>query len=209
MLRVSVVAAVLAAGLTGVLPAHEQDPPAPVMLGAARPWTSAEAAARLTGSWKLNDELSPSPRAGSSPSATSRGGGRGRIPGVLTQSQLRDLRVRAIYRELTVPPQQLSIVATLASVAFKDDGGEERVIATNNKREKLDLGTTVLESKSRWDAAALIVEIDAGPDLKLTETFELAPTGKQLLVTLKTGEGATLRPGQLRGYLQRVYDRIN
>lgn len=207
MLRVSVVAAVLTAGLTGVLPAQGQDPPAPVMLGAARPWTSAEAAARLTGAWQLNDELSPTPRAGSSPTPSR--GGRGRIPGVLTQSQLRDLRVRAIYRELTVPPQQLSIVATLASVMFKDDGGDERRIATNNKREKLDLGTTVLESRSRWDAAALVVEIDAGPDLKLTETFELAPTGRQLLVTLKTGEGATPRPGQLRGYLQRVYDRIN
>jgi hypothetical protein len=217
MLRVAGCVAALVVCLAGPLFAGRQDPPAPVVLGAAKPWTAAEAASRMTAKWKLNDELSPAPRAGSSPTAgaaPSRGGGRGgggrnAAPGLLTQRQLQDLRTRAIYRELTVPPRELSITATLASVSFMDEDGVLRVVSTNGKKEKLDLGTAVVDAKSRWDAAALMIEMEATSSLKLICTFDLAPTGRQLLVTLKTGEGANQKPGQLHGYLQRVYDRID
>lgn len=200
--------------------AETQDPPAPVMLGAARPMTSAEAASRMTGTWKLNEELSPLPRAGSSPAAgavPSRGGrggggsggsGGGRPAGVLTQNQLQQLRLRAIYRELTVRPQQLKITATLAQARFVDEDEMERVVELNGKKGQLDLGTTVLDARSRWDAAALTIELEAGSQLKLTEVFELSPTGRQLLVTLKTGDGTNPRRGQTQSYVQRVYDRI-
>jgi hypothetical protein len=203
--------------LAGPLSAMWQDPPAPVVLGAAKPWTTAEAALRMTAKWKLNPDLSPAPRAGSSPTAgtvSSRGGGRGgggrnAVPGLLTERQLQDLRIRAIYRELTVPPRELSITASLAAVTFTDEDGMERVVTTNSKKQKLDLGTAIVAAKSHWDAAALTIEMEASSSLKLLCTFELAPTGRQLLVTLKTGEGDSTRPGQLRGYLQRVYDRID
>lgn len=216
MLMVAGGVAALVVCLAGPLFAGRQDPPAPVVLGAAKPWTTAEAAARMTARWKLNDELSPAPRAGSSPTAGAvpsrgggRGGGRNAAPGLLTERQLQDLRTRAIYRELTVPPRELSITASLASVSFVDEDGVERKVSTTGKKEKLDLGTAVVDAKSRWDAAALMIEMEATSSLKLICTFDLAPTGRQLLVTLKTGEGETARPGQLRGYLQRVYDRID
>lgn len=200
--------------------AATQDPPPPVMLGAVRPMSSAEAASRMTGRWKLNEELSPLPRAGSSPTAGAvpsrggrggggSGGGGTRPPGVMSQQQLQQLRLRAIYRELTVRPQTLTITATLDKATFVDDDDVERVVLLNGKKDKLDLGTTVLDSRSRWDVAALTIELEAGSQLKLTEVFELSPTARQLLVTLKTGDGSNPRRGQSQSYVQRVYDRID
>jgi hypothetical protein len=220
MLNVRVLAGVLA--VTSVLPLFAaQDPPAPQVLGAAKPMPPAEVAARMTGTWKLNEELSPLPRAGSSPTAGApdrggrggagggggRGGGRG-IPGVITQQQQEQLRIRAIFRELNVRPLQLTITATLQSATFVDEDGSERTVAINNKKDKLDLGTSILDAKTWWNGSALTIELDAGNGLTLTETFELSPTARQMLVSLNTGEGKNLRPGQLQGHVQRVYDRV-
>ena len=199
-----------------------QDPPAPQVLGTARPLTIAEAAKYMSGNWKLNPDLSPLPRAGTSPAAGAvpdrgnrgggggrGGGGRGGTPlGAQAQAQ-QQLRVRALYRELTVRPQTLSITATTATVTFIDDDGTERLVAANNRKEKLDLGTAIVECKAWWDGAALTLELDAGSSVKLYEIFELSPTRRQMLVTLKTPEtSADPKPGELRGHLQRVYDRV-
>jgi hypothetical protein len=127
----------------------------------------------------------------------------------VTQEQVQQLRLRAIYRELTVRPQQLTITATLTSASLIDEDGVERVVNLNGKKEKLDLGTTVLDSRSRWDGAALTIELEAGSQLTLTEAFELSPTGRQLLVTLRTGEGTNPRRGQTASVVQRVYDRVS
>lgn len=217
------VAALAAAGavLSAAAPQQTQDPPAPQILGAARPLTPAEAARSLSGKWKLNVELSPLPRAGTSPSAGAipdrgsrgggggrPGGGRGPVIGAQAQAQ-QDLRVRALYRELTTRPQTLAITATTATITFVDEDGSERTIATNNKKEKLDLGTAIVECKAWWEGAALTLELDAGLSVKLYEIFELSPTQRQMLVTLKTPETtADPKPGELRGHLQRVYDRL-
>lgn len=217
MQRVSVIVALVAIG--GAAPLLAQDPPAPVVLGAARPISPAEAAARMTATWKLNEELSPLPRASSSPTAgpvperggrggSGRGGG-GRGPGTLSQNQLQELRLRALYRELTIRPSQLKIVASAASAKFVDEDEIERLVTINNKKDKLDLGTSIVDCKTYWDGSALTIELEAGSQLKLFEVFALSPTGRQLLVTLKTDEGANPKAGQMRAFLQRVYDRVD
>lgn len=226
MRHIVIVAAMAAAGaVLSADAAHAQtpappDPQAPQVLGTARPLTIAEAAKYMSGNWKLNPDLSPLPRAGTSPAAGAvpdrgnrgggvRGGGRGGTPlGAHAQAQ-QQLRVRALYRELTVRPQTLSITATTATVTFVDDDGTERQVVANNKKEKLDLGTAIVECKAWWDGAALTLELDAGSSVKLYEIFELSPTRRQMLVTLKTPETtADPKPGELRGHLQRVYDRV-
>ncbi len=205
----------------------QQDPQAPVVLGAARPFTPAEAASRMSGTWKLNEELSPLPRAGSSPTAgavPSRGGGarggggtggggrpgggRG-VTGGVSQAQQQELRVRALYRELNVRPSKLVITASAGTAKFVDEDDSERIVTINNKKDKLDLGTAILDSKTYWNGSALTIELDAGSQVKLYEVFELSPTGRQLLVTFRTEEGSNPRTGQLRGNLQRVYDRMD
>ncbi len=209
MIRSSVIAAWLAAGAAASVVA-QQDRPAPVVLGAARPMSAVEAASRLTGAWALNEELSPVPQTGSAP-AIGQPGGRfaGRPGSVVQQARTQEgLRLRAFYRELTLRPQALTLTVTFASATIVDQDGAERRVALNSKKDKLDLGTALVDSKAYWDGAALTIELDGGPQLKLFEVFQLAPTGRQMLVTLKTGEGDSPRPGQLRGHVQRVYDRV-
>jgi len=224
MRKLALVSVVLCAAVVPLM--AQQDPPAPVVLGAVRPFTPAEAAARMSGTWKLNEELSPLTRAGSSPTAgavPSRGGargggtggggrggaGRGGVTGGVSQAQQQELRVRALYRELNVRPSKLVITASVGSAKFVDEDEIERLVTINNKKDKLDLGTAILDCKTYWNGAALTIELDAGSQVKLFEAFELSPTGRQLLVTLRTGEGSNPRPGQLRASIQRVYDRMD
>lgn len=214
MVRHIVLAASLAAG-AAVPVIAQQDPPAPVVLGAARPLTAVEAASRLTGAWKLNEELSPVPRASSSPAAGAvptrggrgTGGGRGAMPPDVAR-QHEDLVERAVYREFTVRPQVLRMRVTVAMATFVDEIGEERTVTINNKKDRLDLGTSLVDSKTYWDGAALTIELDGGSQLRVFEIFELSPTGHQMLVTLKTANSDNPKAGQLRGFIQRVYDRV-
>ncbi|TAK14974.1 MAG: hypothetical protein EPO35_08735 [Acidobacteria bacterium] len=196
-----------------------QDPPKTEVLALARPMTPVEAAARLTGKWKLNEELSPPLRAGSSPLAASgqggpqrgRAGGNGRPVPYERQrlEQERQIRLRALYRELATAPETLTLTLSLATAKFVDPDGLERLVNINNKKEKLDLGTTVVDSRTRWDGTSLTIELEGGEDLKIVEIFELSPTGTQMLVTLRAGDEHAANVRGLRGQVQRVYDRIN
>lgn len=197
-----------------------QDPPKPVVLALARPMSPAEAASRLTGKWKLNEELSPPIRAGSSPLAGgSQGGpqsgrrqGNGGRPVAYEQQRMqeeRNIRLRALYRELSVAPETLTLSFSVATAKFVDPDGFERHVNINAKKEKLDLGTTIVDSRSRWDGMSLTIELDGGEDLKVVEIFELAPTGTQMLVTLRAGDEHDPNARGLRGQVQRVYDRVS
>jgi len=91
----------------------------------------AEAAARLSGQWKLNEELSPPLRAGSSPLAAAgqggpqgsrRNGNGGRPQAYETQRMIeeRNIRVRALYREIAVAPETLTLTVSVATAKFVD-----------------------------------------------------------------------------------------
>jgi hypothetical protein len=208
-------AAVAAAGMTvKAQDAVPQDPPKPVVLALARPMLPVEAAARLTGTWKLNEELSPPLRAGSSPTAAQdrRPGGNNGRPQAYEVKRLieeRNIRVRALYRELAVAPETLTLTVSVAVAKFVDPDGAERLVNINQKKEKLDLGTAIVDSRSQWNGTSLTIELDGGPDLRVIETFELAPTGTQMLVTIRAGDEHDPNTRVLRGQVQRVYDRVH
>jgi hypothetical protein len=212
----------LAAGLHPQSATAKQDPPKPEVLALAHPMSPVEAAARLTGKWKLNEELSPPLRAGSSPLAAAGqggpqgGGGRrpsgnnGRPQAYETQRLIeeRNIRIRALYRELAVAPETLTLTVSFATAKFVDADGAERLVNINQKKEKLDLGTSIVDSRSRWNGTSLTIELEGGPDLKVVEIFELSPTGTQMLVTLRAGDEHDPNTRGLRGQVQRVYDRV-
>jgi len=217
-------AALLSLALTVTVSAQnappQQDPQKPVVLALARPMSPAEAAARLSGKWKLNEELSPPLRAGSSPLAAAgqggpqgsrRNGNGGRPQAYETQRMIeeRNIRVRALYREIAVAPETLTLTVSVATAKFVDPDGLERLVNINLKKEKLDLGTAIVDCRSRWNGTALTIDLEGGPDLKVTEIFELAPTGTQMLVTIRAGDEHDPGAGIIRGQIQRVYDRVN
>lgn len=212
--------AFLVAGVT----AGAQEPGKPVVLALAKPMSAAEAAARLSGKWKLNEELSPPLRAGSSPLAGAgqggpqagvgrrSGGGSGGRPQAREAVRLqeeRNIRVRALYRELSIAPETLTLTFSVAIATFVDPDGFERKVNINSKKEKLDLGTTIVDSRARWDGTSLTIELDGGTDLKIVEIFELSPTGTQMLVTIRAGDEHDANARGIRGQVQRVYDRVN
>jgi hypothetical protein len=211
--------AVVAAGVA----LRAQEPGKPQVLALARPMSQAEAAARLTGKWKLNEELSPPLRAGSSPLAGAaqggpQAGGGNRRAGnggrplareALRLQEERNLRVRALYRELSIAPETLTLTFSVATAKFVDPDGVERLVNINAKKEKLDLGTTIVDSRARWEGTSLTIELEGGQDLKVVEIFELSPTGTQMLVTIRAGDEHDANTRGIRGQVQRVYDRVN
>lgn len=209
-----------------VLGAQDPATPKPVVLALAKPMSAAEAAVRLSGNWKLNEELSPPLRAGSSPLAAAgqggpqggQGGRRGGTTGAGGRPQAyearrlqeeRNIRVRALYRELSIAPETLALTFSVAKAKFVDPDGFERVVNVNSKKEKLDLGTTIVDCRARWDGTSLTLELDGGTDLKIVEIFELSPTGLQMLVTIRAGDDQDANQRGIRGQVQRVYDRVN
>ena len=102
----------------------------------------------------------------------------------------------------------MTLTRSLATAKFVDADGLERLVNINNKKEKLDLGTTVVDSRTRWDGTSLTLELDGGEDLKVVEIFELSPTGTQMLVTIRAGDEHAPNVRGLRGQVQRVYDLI-
>jgi hypothetical protein len=205
--------------LTGVALMLAQN--APQVVAPAAPMSAAEAAARLSGRWKLNEELSRPLSAGTSPPAfdddsrnARRSPGFGQVgrPQAYEAERLveeRNIKVRALNREFEVAPTTLALAVSVATATFVDAAGAERVIYINQKKEKLDLGTAIVDSRARWNGAALTIELDGGSDLKVLEIFELSPTGAQMLVTIRPGDERDENARGLRGQVQRVYDRVN
>ena len=201
---------VIAAGSAVALAA--QDPPKPQVLALAKPMSAAEASARLTGKWKLNEELSPPLGAGSSPVASDPGRAQGGRPQAYEAQRLIEewnIKSRALYRELEIAPRTLALTVSIVVAKFVDPDGAERQVNINQKKEKLDLGTSVVDSRARWNGTALTIELDGGQDLKVVEIFELSPTGTQMLVTIRAGDERGDNARGLRGTVQRVYDRVN
>lgn len=200
-----------------------QEPGKPQVLALARPMSQAEAAARLSGKWKLNEELSPPLRAGSSPMAgavqggpqvgggrrPTGAGGRPQARETLRLQEERNIRVRALYREMSIAPETLTLIFNVATATFVDPDGFERKVNINSKKEKLDLGTTIVDSRARWNGTSLTIELEGGQDLKIVEIFELSPTGTQMLVTIRAGDEHDANARGIRGQVQRVYDRVN
>jgi hypothetical protein len=193
-----------------------QDPPKPQVVAPARPMSTAETAARLSGKWKLNDELSRPLPAGSSPFTPDQGprsgGDYSGRPQAYEAQRLIDegnIKARALNRELEIAPETLTLAISVAAATFVDASGAARRVTINQKKEKLDLGTAIVDSRARWNGTALAIELEGASDLKVLEIFELSPTGAQLLVTLRVDDGRDENARGLRGQVQRVYDRVN
>jgi hypothetical protein len=163
-------------------------------------------AARLSGVWVLNRELStgfgrPSGRRGGAELLRprfaavglvgQRGGGRG---GGGAPSDASDLTPeqraeQAAMRELQQIAPQIEIKATPDSITFIDARGE-RTYAVNNKSVKIDVAGAQVNVKSRWDKDTLKQEF-SNTQAKLVETWGLDEAGR-LVLTAKL-ESMTLR----------------
>jgi hypothetical protein len=160
--------------------------------GLAQKSTPADVAAKLTGMWKVNRELSPSVgRGGPGASALAgshlvlasfqRGGGRGAgadasSPQDLTPEQV---SARAAVRQLQQIPETLKIIATPESITFTEARGVTN-FPIDNKSMKIDVGAAKVDVKTKWDKASLRQEFNAYQQ-KLTRTWSVDESGRLAL----------------------------
>jgi len=178
----------------------------------------AEVAARMSGTWKLNRELSPSlapparggaggPGRGSAAfmiagGAGQRGGGGG--GGMQSPSTAADLppdvlAAQAAMRELQQLAETVTVKAAADSISVSDPRGE-RTYAIDGKASKLTVGTANIEVKTKWDKAALRQEFSS-PSTRLVRSWEIDEQNH--LVIKSKIESLTMNSKEVKA----VYDR--
>jgi hypothetical protein len=178
----------------------------------AQRMTPAEAATKLTGSWKMNLELSPqfAPRCGgggrqgggparplmaigmtggaprTNTAGFQRGGGGG---GQMSDA---DRAAMAAMRTLQQVPDTFTVKATEASVTFTDPRGE-RTYAVDNKTTKIEINGAPVTTKSRWDRNTLKQEFVSG-ETRVTHDWELNADGTRINFKMLIANMSTVAP---------------
>jgi len=168
--------------------------------------TPADAAARLSGTWTINRELSPGFRgpgarpggpgrggamasrysvASAVPMQGRRGGGGGDSPTSASEMTPGDLAAMAAMRQLLQLADEVTIAATADKVTFVDARGE-RAYAIDGKNAKIMVGAAEVSTKSKWDKAALkqefsTISTNAAASSKLSQTWEVNADGRLVL----------------------------
>jgi hypothetical protein len=129
------------------------------------------------------------------------GGGRGGYGGGRQQMDPEAMaRMRDAVRDLTDPPDRLTITQTDSMIVITGQDGRTTRLSPDGKKIKDD--NTGIERKTKWDAGKLVTEIGGIGQLKATETFAMNPELHQLRITAQI-EGD--RGGQART-ITHVYD---
>ena len=162
----------------------------------AQKLSPADAAARLTGTWTLNRELSPGFRApGGRPGGPGRGGalfnvaapaftpqrgggggGAANSPSDLSPAEL---AAQAAMRQLQQLADEITINATAEKVTFIDTRGE-RTYTPDGKNAKITVAGSEVSTKTRWDKTALRQEFST-TSAKLTQTWDVDNDGRLVL----------------------------
>jgi hypothetical protein len=172
----------------------------------------------LSGAWSMNKSLGTAPgavgmpdddgdmrpgrRGGGGPGGGPGGGGMGRGGGFPggggggMRGRPDDGRRRedmAARRELMQELMQLPARVTIAQdgdkVTFIEPDGVVRSYLANDKVEKHQLQNGTIETKSRWDADALVMELKANGGLTITRRFAVRGDPRQLEVTTTMDRG--------------------
>jgi len=169
-------------------------------------------AAKLSGTWVLNRELSPGFRA----APGRRGGGAGPLfavsglvgqrggggaGGATSASDLtpQQLAEQAAMRQLQQITEKIVITASAETVTFADTRGE-RTYVINDKSTKIEVAGASVNVKSKWDKNVLKQEF-SNTQAKLIETWGMDEAGR-LVLTAKVESMTLLTPEQ-----KAVFDR--
>lgn len=161
--------------------------------------TPADVAAKFSGAWKINFELSPrfAPRGGGGgrqggtpnapsfavgvtgtrtapPMAFQRGGGGG-TPAPMSAA---DQAGMAVIRGLQQVSDTLAITATADAVTFKDARGE-RAYVVDNKAARVEVNGATINTKSRWDRNTLKQEFVFG-ETRVAHDWEINNEGTRI-----------------------------
>jgi hypothetical protein len=106
--------------------------------------------------------------------------------------------------QLAENPKALTIAQDGNQVTVSDDNGQTMTLAGDGKKHKeKDANGKKISIKSHWDGNRLIAERKLSHLGKLTETYELSPDHKQLVVISQLDDSQLSSPLVIR----RVFDR--
>lgn len=169
-----------------------------------------DAAAALSGGWKLNMEASVNPNGPDGAGGRNAGGrGRGNIVGGgdLGREELQRFTAHlAMFRQA---PPLLGIQATAKDVMLIYDPDPAKGLiyryTTDNKKSVMATPAGPVEIKVRWNGKVLRREIETKESLKVIEDYTPSADGKQLVVTVETTNIMVRMP---KVEIKRVYDRV-
>jgi hypothetical protein len=173
----------------------------------------ADLAAKLSGTWVLNRELSPGFRAApgrrgggggaffAAAGLAGQRGGRGGAGGGSDATDLtpQQLAEQAAMRQLQQITEKVVITASAETVTFADSRGE-RTYSINDKSTKIEVAGASVNVKSKWDKTVLKQEF-SNTQAKLIETWGLDEAGRLVLIA-KVESMTLLTPEQ-----KAVFDR--
>lgn len=180
----------------------------------------------LSGSWEMNPELSTvggsasiegerDDRRGPPPGGPGRGGmgggprpggfgGGGGMPrGGRTPPSAQEMESRrALLDEAMALPRRFTLIQKDDAVTFVEPDGVARTYATDNRAEKHQLTSGVIETRSKWSDGGLTMELAVG-GVTMVRTFALREgAARRLEVTTRP------RSGPRDGGMATVYDEV-
>jgi hypothetical protein len=179
-------------------------------------WLSVESRAQtpasLGGAWTLNKDLSdqPATRGDDRETGDARGrrsggygrgggggfgrggggfgrGGGGGYGGAAPANREDMARMRDAMRDITSPPDHLTITQTDSMIVITGPDGRTTRLAPDGKKVKDD--NTKIERKTKWDGDKLVSEISGAGQRKITQSFAVDPEHHQLRITAQFEPG--------------------
>jgi hypothetical protein len=179
----------------------------------------------LTGSWKLNPELtgqaelhSTEDRAAIAGRRAPLGGGpmgaggSGRTPGgvggsgyAANRGNPEDVaKAREAIRLAMLMPDRLTIARDGAAFVVTDGQGVKQTWKADGKNVRSEAGALSIDTKVKWDGATLVVERKFEGGVKATDRYSVSGITRRLTIASKVESNKI--PGEPTRTMQRVYD---
>jgi hypothetical protein len=174
----------------------------------------------FNGGWTLNKELSTSPPAGAEGFRGGQGreggrggpggrgggggfpgggaGGPGGRPGGSPMDPEAIKKMQAMMQEIMEPSRRWIVTVGDESITFVDTDGRSRRFMTTGKKEKHQIQSGTLETKTKWDGPQLRQEVELGGGTKIVRSFSVSPETHQLIVLITVSGEAGRRPSPMR-----------
>lgn len=110
---------------------------------------------------------------------------------------------RAAIAELLQPSARLTITHTIEDVTLVDAEGHARKYRTSGEKQKNQLFSSTVETRTRWKDGKLTQEFDVGSGAKVTLEYVVDPSSDQLVVVAKPDDS-----GGPAAMVRWVYDRV-
>ena len=111
-------------------------------------------------------------------------------------------RLQELTNAVQFPPPAMTISQTATDITIAPQGGVGRTVRTDGTREKYQLAAGVVDRTATWEGPQLSVVYEIGHSGRLTYTYRVVPTTKQLLIRINFERDHTPGPFEIK----LVYD---